>query len=118
MAGDNKVTTDDNTPPSSLDSAFDPAPPTPDYLLSIETLYEQENDPELRLVLRDYRSAEISLQSAIDRLRGIARPRWALACSSRSRELCIQVNRYVQAERKRDGRPQARPLPPAPEGGT
>jgi hypothetical protein len=55
-------------------------------------------------VLHFYREAEVALQHAIDHLRDIQRPRWALACSSRAHELTIQANRYVQAERQLDRR--------------
>jgi len=94
-------------------------PPYPECLLSISSLLSCEPNPALARVLHFYREAEVALQHAIDHLRDIQRPRWALACSSRAHELTIQANRYVHAERRLDGR--AAPQPPAagaaPESG-
>jgi len=97
--------TTDNT-----ETAATELPPYPECLLSISSLLSCEPNPALARVLHFYREAEVALQHAIDHLRDIQRPRWALACSSRAHELCIQANRYVQAERRLDGR---RPPPAA-----
>jgi hypothetical protein len=79
--------------------------PTPDHPhpLSISALLSCETDPALALVLQHYRDAEVALQRAIDQLREMGRPRWALACSSRAHELCVQANRYIALERKAEG---------------
>jgi hypothetical protein len=90
------VNTDDNTETTTATEL-----PPPDDLLSITTLMHQELDPGLWEVLAEYRRAEVALQRAIDRLRELGRPKWALACSSRSRELQVQANRYIAAERAR-----------------
>jgi hypothetical protein len=93
------------TDPTDPTEPNEPVPAQPECLLSIAALVSRERNPDLHTVLMHYRAAEMALQWAIDHLREISRPRWALACSSRAHELCVQANRYIAAERKAESKP-------------